>query len=91
MICLEYPRHKDPKAPGPPYPSSSEAYMEHLSHPGEDIPYGDNGLVKQDPLRAPSKAGLERVAHWQPDRTHQGGQGENGVIYDRVSIWRRRN
>ncbi|KAJ6135388.1 hypothetical protein N7512_000548 [Penicillium capsulatum] len=91
LICLEYPRHKDPKSPGPPYPSSSEAYMEHLSHPGEAIPYGDNGLVKQDPLRAPSKTGLERVAHWQPERTHVSGQGENGVIHDRVSIWRRRD
>ncbi|KAJ5391361.1 hypothetical protein N7509_006851 [Penicillium cosmopolitanum] len=90
LICLEFPRHKDPKAPGPPFPSSSEAYMEHLSHPGEDIPYNDQGLIKQDPLRAPSKAGLERVAYWQPERTHEMGQ-ENGKIEDRVSIWRRRN
>ena len=65
--------------------------MEHLSHPGEDIPYDEKGLIKQDPLRAPSKAGLERVAFWQPERTHESGQGENGVIHDRVSIWRRRN
>ncbi|OQE24277.1 hypothetical protein PENSTE_c007G02202 [Penicillium steckii] len=91
LICLEFPRHKDPKAAGPPYPSSSEAYMEHLSHPGEDIPYNEQGLIKQDPLRAPSKAGLERVAYWQPERTHETGQGENGKIEDRVSIWRRRN
>ncbi|KAJ5190431.1 uncharacterized protein N7498_009416 [Penicillium cinerascens] len=90
LICLEFPRHKDPQAPGPPYSSSSSAYMEHLSHPGEEIPY-DNGLVKHEPLRGPSKAGLERVAYFQPERTHQIGQGENGVIHDRVSIWRRRN
>lgn len=64
--------------------------MEHLSHPGEEIPY-DKGLVKHEPLRGPSKAGLERVAYLQPERTHPVGQGENGVIYDRVSIWRRRN
>ncbi|KAJ5454558.1 uncharacterized protein N7458_005514 [Penicillium daleae] len=91
LICLEFPRHKDPLAPGPPYPSPSEAYMEHLSHPGEKVSYNDKGLVNSDPLREPSKAGLERVAHWQPERTHTVGQGENGVIHDRVSIWRRRD
>ena len=65
--------------------------MEHLSHPGEEIQYDAAGLVKQDPLRPPSKLGLERVAHWQPQRTHENGQEKNGVIHDRVSIWRRRN
>ncbi|KAJ6162916.1 hypothetical protein N7497_002895 [Penicillium chrysogenum] len=65
-------------------------YMAHLSHPGEEVPY-DNGVVKHEPLRAPSKDGLERVAYWKPERTHEIGQGENGVIHDRVSIWRRRN
>ncbi|OQE15754.1 hypothetical protein PENFLA_c030G00832 [Penicillium flavigenum] len=90
LICLEFPRHKDPQSAGPPYTSSSEAYMAHLSHPGEEVPY-DNGVVKHEPLRAPSKDGLERVAYWKPERTHEVGQGENGVIHDRVSIWRRRN
>ncbi|KAJ5638082.1 hypothetical protein N7490_007961 [Penicillium lividum] len=91
LICLEFPRHKDPLAAGPPFAVSSEAYVEHLSHPGEEIPYDAKGLIKQDPLRAPSKSGLERVAYWQPERTHENGQGENGVIHDRVSIWRRCN
>ncbi|KAJ6178797.1 hypothetical protein N7519_009258 [Penicillium mononematosum] len=91
LICLESPRHKNPLAPGPPFASPSEAYMEHLSHPGEKISYNDKGLVNADPSREPSKTGLERVAHWQPERTHTVGQGENGVIHDRVSIWRRRD
>ncbi|KXG53064.1 TPMT family [Penicillium griseofulvum] len=91
LICLEFPRHKDPQAAGPPFASSSEAYMAHLSHPGEEVPYDAKGVVKHEPLRAPSKAGLERVAYWTPERTHEVGQGENGVIHDRVSIWRRRN
>ncbi|KAJ5138498.1 uncharacterized protein N7515_003346 [Penicillium bovifimosum] len=90
LICLEFPRHKDPQAPGPPWPSTSEAYVEHLSHPGEEVRYVD-GVVKHNPLQAPSEAGLERVAHWTPERTHEVGKGENGVIHDRVSIWRRRN
>jgi hypothetical protein len=90
LICLEFPRHKDPQEPGPPFASPSEAYVAHLSHPGEDIPYDAKGVVKHDPLREPSQGGLERVAYWQPERTHVVGQGENGVIHDRVSIWRRR-
>ena len=70
--------------------------MEHLSHPGENITYNDKGLVDADhPLRErePSKAatGLERVAYWQPERTHAVGKDKNGVIHDRVSIWRRRD
>lgn len=64
--------------------------MAHLSHPGEEISYDAKGGVQQNPLREPSKAGLERVAYWQPQRTHVVGQGENGVIHDRVSIWRGR-
>jgi hypothetical protein len=91
LICLEFPRHKDPQAAGPPYGSSSEAYVAHLSHPGEQVPYDAKGAVKHEPLRAPSTNGLERVAYWKPERTHEVGQGENGVIHDRVSIWRRRN
>lgn len=91
LICLEFPRHKDPQAPGPPYASPSEAYVAHLSHPGEQVPYDAKGVVKHEPLRAPSKEGLERVAYWKPERTHEVGQGDNGVIHDRVSIWRCRN
>ncbi|KAJ5110299.1 hypothetical protein N7532_002944 [Penicillium argentinense] len=91
LICLESPRHKDPLAPGPLFASPSEAYMAHLSHPGEKISYNDKCLVDADPLREPSKAGLERVAYWQPERTHTVGKDKNGVIHDRVSIWRRRD
>ncbi|OGM48378.1 hypothetical protein ABOM_003366 [Aspergillus bombycis] len=91
LICLEFPLHKDPQAPGPPYPLSSEVYMAHLSHPGEEIPYDDNGRVQFNPLQEPSEAGLKRVAYWQPERTHKVGQDEDGVIHDRVSIWSRRS
>ncbi|KAJ0417385.1 thiol methyltransferase [Aspergillus carlsbadensis] len=90
LICLESPRNKSPLAPGPPFASPSEAYMAHLSYPGEQISYNDEGLVDVDPAREPSRAGLERVAYWQPERTHAVGKGEDGVVYDRVSVWRRR-
>lgn len=65
--------------------------MAHLSRPGEKIPYNEDGLVNADLSREPSKVGLERVAYWQPERTHAVGMGDNGVIHDRVSVWRRRD
>ncbi|PWY95239.1 thiol methyltransferase [Aspergillus sclerotioniger CBS 115572] len=90
LICLEYPRHKDPSLPGPPFGLSSEAYMEHLSHPGEQISYDAQGRGRMDPLREPSERGLERVAYWKPARTHEVGKNSNGEVQDRVSIWRQR-
>ncbi|KFY40016.1 hypothetical protein V494_03709 [Pseudogymnoascus sp. VKM F-4513 (FW-928)] len=86
LISLESPRHKSPLAPGPPFACPSEAYMEHLIHPGKKISYNDKGLVDADPLRETSNAGLERVAYWQPERTHTVGKDKGGVIHDRVSI-----
>ncbi|KAF9891941.1 hypothetical protein FE257_002904 [Aspergillus nanangensis] len=90
LICLEFPRHKKSSLQGPPWGSTSEAYMEHLSHPGEEIPYNSNGECKSDPLREVSNGGLERVAYWQPARTHQVGIDASGEVLDRVSVWRRR-
>ncbi|CEN59539.1 hypothetical protein ASPCAL01988 [Aspergillus calidoustus] len=90
LVCLEFPRHKDPLQHGPPYSSPSEAYMEHLSHPGEELAYDAKGRIKSDPLRETSPFGLERVAYWQPAKTHDFGTSEEGEVFDRVSIWRRR-
>ncbi|KAA6414026.1 MAG: thiol methyltransferase [Lasallia pustulata] len=67
LICLEFPTYKDPSLGGPPFGLSPAVYVEHLSHPGEELPPG----------------GLERVAHWQPERTHEIGKGT-----DWVSVWR---
>lgn len=91
LICLEFPTAKDPTAGGPPFASTPSAYMEHLSHPGQDIAYDGRGHVKLDPLREVSPGGLERVAHWQPERTHDVGKDESGQIRDWVSIWRHRD
>ncbi|KAL2866612.1 putative thiol methyltransferase [Aspergillus lucknowensis] len=90
LVCLEFPRHKDPLQHGPPYSSPSEAYMEHLSHPGEELSYDATGYIKRNPLREPSPLGLERVAYWQPAQTHDFGTSQEGEVFDRVSIWRRR-
>lgn len=75
LICLEFPTYKDPALGGPPFALSPAVYVEHLSHPGEELPYDDKGYVKQNPLRRASPGALERVAHWQPERTHEVGQG----------------
>ncbi|KAL1966767.1 hypothetical protein VTN77DRAFT_3964 [Rasamsonia byssochlamydoides] len=91
LICVEFPTNKDPLSEGPPYAAPPAAYMEHLSHPGEEIPYDSKGNVKLEPLRETSYLGLERVSHWQPERTHEVGKNEKGEVQDWVSVWRRRH
>lgn len=88
LICLEFPVTKPPATSGPPYGSPSKAYMEHLSHPGEDVPYDSEGAVIANPLREVSHEGLERVAYWHPESTHDVGKDEHGNVQDYVSIWR---
>lgn len=88
LICVEFPVNKPPASGGPPYSSPPKAYMEHLSHPGESLPYDSEGAVIANPLREKSSEGLERVAHWQPERTHEVGKDEQGNVLDYVSIWR---
>lgn len=85
LICIEFPTYKDPKTGGPPYALPPKVYVEHLSHPGTDIPYDEGGHVKEGTLGEPSDEGLERIAHWQPERTHAIGKGT-----DWVGIWRHR-
>lgn len=77
LICLEFPTYKDPSLGGPPFALSPAVYVEHLSHPGEQLAYDDKGHIKQNPLRRASPGGLERVAHWQPERTHEIGRGSD--------------
>ncbi|KAK2739852.1 hypothetical protein FQN57_006428 [Myotisia sp. PD_48] len=88
LICLEFPTTKNPGDGGPPYCSTPAAYVEHLSHPGEDVPYDEKGYVKPNPLREISSDGLERVEHWQPEQTNNIGKDRNGNVLDWVSIWR---
>lgn len=77
LICLEFPTYKDPSLGGPPFAVSPAVYVEHLSHPGEELPYDDKGHIKQNPLRRAGPGGLERVTHWQPERTHEIGRGSD--------------
>lgn len=88
---------KDPASQGPPYAAPSHAYFEHLSRPGEEIPYDSDGKIAPPPpsptdySQKPHPLALERILHWQPERTYETGKDQNtGEVVDRLSIWRRR-
>lgn len=88
LICLEFPTYKSLSTGGPPFGSSPEAYLKHLSHPGEEIRYDEQGTVQTDAPDGATEDALVRIAHWQPKRTHEVGKDENGNIRDFVAIWR---
>lgn len=82
LICLEFPTYKEPSTGGPPFGLTPELYEMLLPFPGVEPKYDEKGyVVKED--RAVDPAGLARIAHWQPERTHPIGQGT-----DWVSLWR---
>ncbi|KAL9000571.1 MAG: hypothetical protein Q9169_000864 [Polycauliona sp. 2 TL-2023] len=82
LICLEFPTYKDPLIAGPPFGLTPQTYLEHLSHPGKTLPYDDSGHVQVGSQETPTSDKLERLDHWQPQRTHEIGKGT-----DWVSIW----
>ncbi|EFQ97922.1 hypothetical protein MGYG_00959 [Nannizzia gypsea CBS 118893] len=88
LICLEFPTMKDPTLGGPPFASTPEAYLEHLSNPGEEIPYDDKGNVQVGLANKAGGNGLIRIAHWHPERTHEIGKDSDGTVRDWVAIWR---
>ncbi|KAL6245948.1 hypothetical protein RBB50_007101 [Rhinocladiella similis] len=90
LICLEFPTNKPTAAGGPPFASPPKAYLEHLSHPGEDVKYDAEGNVRMNPLAPSSPGGLERVGHWHPADTHQVGKDAEGNVQDWISVWRHR-
>lgn len=90
LICLEFPSQKPVDAGGPPFASPPKAYMEHLSHPGEEVPYTAEGEVKVNPFADSGPGALERAGHWHPGNTHQVGKDADGNVTDYISIWRHR-
>lgn len=79
FICVEFPSAKDPKVGGPPFALPPSVYVEHLAHPGKEIPYEDTGHVKEGESGLESLGALSRIAHWQPERTHEIGKGQDWV------------
>ncbi|KAI4195039.1 MAG: hypothetical protein LQ348_002528 [Seirophora lacunosa] len=85
LICLEFPTYKDPSTGGPPFGLTPQTYVEHLSQPGKEIPYDESGYVKTGSPSQSSPQSLERLDHWQPERTHEIGKGT-----DWISVWQPR-
>lgn len=90
LICLEFPTTKPAESGGPPFSSPPKAYMEHLSHPGEEIPYTDAGEVRVQPFADSGPGALERVGHWHPANTHAIGKTADGDVADYIAVWRHR-
>ena len=84
LICIEFPTYKDPSTGGPPYALPSDVYLAHLSRPGREVPYDGSGYVVQTTVEE-TPAAFERIAHWQPERTHEIGKGT-----DWISIWQQK-
>lgn len=101
LICLEWPLHKPPKTGGPPWGVTSQVYLAHLSHPGEPLPYDDEGnLIINDDLAKDLEHGvsaggsgtsLERIARVRPTRTHKAGYDPDGNMVDFISVWKVRS
>ena len=85
LVCLEFPTYKDPADGGPPFALPPEVYEVHLEKPGQDIPYDEKGKIILDRENLVGEGGLERVAHFQPERTFEIGRGT-----DWISVWKKR-
>lgn len=85
LVCVEFPTTKPPSTKGPPFGLPEKVYVEHLGHPGQKLPYDEEDNLLDDQIQSPPKTGLERIARWQPERTHEIGKGT-----DWVSVWRRK-
>ena len=83
LICLEFPTTKPPSTGGPPWALPPVVYEQHLSRPGEDLKYNEEGHIVIEDGQTKNDKALVRLAHWMPERTHEIGKGA-----DWVSIWR---
>ncbi|KAI9731980.1 MAG: hypothetical protein M1834_004431 [Cirrosporium novae-zelandiae] len=83
LICVQFPSYKPPNSGGPPWGLPSSVYVEHLTHPGEELKYDENDNVIEEVGRPVNEKRLHRVAYWQPERTHEIGKGS-----DWVSVWK---
>ncbi|KAB5554974.1 S-adenosyl-L-methionine-dependent methyltransferase [Coniochaeta sp. 2T2.1] len=82
LICLEWPLGKDPSMGGPPWGLTAETYAAHLSRPGEEVRYGEDGKPLADELKKqPSDTGLKCLTRFQPRRNHKAN------FDHQVSVW----
>ncbi|KAL0259756.1 hypothetical protein SLS55_005496 [Diplodia seriata] len=87
LVCIEFPTYKEPNTGGPPFGCQPRTYEQHLSRPGEELKYGEDGHVVEehgeDGVVPRNKHGLVRLVHFHPEQSHEIGKGT-----DFVSIWR---
>ncbi|KAK7529229.1 putative thiol methyltransferase [Phyllosticta citribraziliensis] len=90
LVCVEFPTYKPPSTGGPPFGLPSKVYEQHLSRPGDEVKYDDEGHVVEETdqfgsfiIPKTNSIGLYRDAHYAPLNTHEIGKGT-----DKVSIWR---
>jgi hypothetical protein len=86
-VCVEFPTYKPPSTGGPPWALPPKIYMAHLQRPGEELPYAEDGELEESKLGEPSKTGLQRIAHFQPKRTHEIGYNAEGKVTDWIGVW----
>ncbi|KAI8931047.1 hypothetical protein NX059_012058 [Plenodomus lindquistii] len=86
LICLEFPTHKPANSGGPPWSCPPTVHAELLKRPGEEISYGEDGVVVVTD-RPEAEDALVKIAHYTPRRTHDVGIVK-GVVRDCVSMWR---
>ena len=90
LLCAEWPTYKKPKDGGPPWALPPKVYTAHLPRPGEIIPYDDEGNVLEEKLGSEREDGLEREAHWVPERTHAPGI-QDGINTDFIGVWKHKS
>lgn len=90
LVCVEFPTYKPPSTGGPPFGLPSKVYEQHLSRPGDEVKYDDEGHVIEETdqfgsfiIPKTNSIGLYRDAHYAPLNTHEIGKGT-----DKVSVWR---
>ncbi|KAL8833295.1 MAG: hypothetical protein Q9170_004354 [Blastenia crenularia] len=79
LVCLEYPTYKDPATGGPPFGLTPQTYVEHLNHPGEEIPYDEAGHVEVRSQIEQKPESLERMDHWHPEKVHETGSQTDNI------------
>lgn len=87
LVCLEFPTYKPPSSGGPPWALPPRIYEAHLPRPGQELAYGEDGELLEDKLGEPCKNGIERIAHFQPAKTHPIGYNAEGKVTDWIGVW----
>ena len=87
VICIEFPTYKPASTGGPPWALPPKIYLAHLTRPGIELPYAEDGELEESRLGEKTKDALVRLEHFQPERTHQIGYSEDGKGTDWIGIW----